>query len=613
MMRRIVGFPGRIYQILLSDFKIKYKLIVAFSVFTIIPILLLGISSYTMMKNSLEDNEKKMLLQSMTQLNNSIDYFLASYVNTSSMLFNNLELQEDLKAKPDDLYDILDIRSRITFIISQIKNSFKFPEIKDSYYAEGVTVVKMFLTNSNLSSLSGDFMPLSDVVNETWCKKLYEPGVFCYWQSDVNYNGMPYIALNRRLVDLSNGNDLGVMRIYLPVVRIQNIIKQNTQNSRYKFFYVDDSFKSIVKIGVSNEDEHLLDQIRQLKSTSIINEIETDSGKYIIGAIESNIAGWKLIFLTPFDIITSKTRNVSTVTAFSVLITLAMCVFISVLVGSWITGRMRILVDKTDSVVTDNLTISTIIGGKDEIGQMDRNFNRMIQRINNLIENEYRAKININKTKLELLQEQINPHMLYNTLLTISATAKNTGSNDILNVTNSLIGFYKGILNKGKVTASLREEINMVKLYLEIIGFVYPMELDCTFEIDDNILKYYSIKLLLQPVVENAIIHGLRPNNGGMLFISGRAIDDSIEFIVADNGVGIPEDVQKYLNSALEREDIDKSYGLGNVIKRIGLFFGKDYGMKIESSIGMGTTVTFTVPKLSEEDIKQLLKSKYLL
>jgi sensor histidine kinase YesM len=186
------------------------------------------------------------------------------------------------------------------------------------------------------------------------------------------------------------------------------------------------------------------------------------------------------------------------------------------------------------------------------------------------------------------------------------------GRKEVLNVTNSLIAFYKGILSRGKIITSIREEMAMVTNYIEIMRTVYQLDIDCIVEIDDCVYDCYTIKLLLQPVVENAILHGLRQKGGGQIFISGMTTEHGLEFIVTDDGVGMPAEIKNFLNSVLDVEQLEKSYGLANVIKRVDLFWGREYGVWVESAQDAGTTVILRIPGLSEAEISQRLESKYL-
>jgi sensor histidine kinase YesM len=265
-------------------------------------------------------------------------------------------------------------------------------------------------------------------------------------------------------------------------------------------------------------------------------------------------------------------------------------------------------VKKTDQVEKGDFKLRQPIRGRDEVGQLDAHFSSMVARVDDLKQNELRSRLAINKVRTELLQEQINPHLLYNTLSLVSMIARDEGRQDILNVTNSLIAFYKGILSRGKIITSIREEMAMVLNYVEIMRTVYRLDIECIVEIEDCIYDCYTIKLLLQPVVENAILHGLRQKGGGCIFISGETSENGLEFAITDNGVGMPAEIKHFLNSALDVDQPDKSYGMANVMKRIDLFWGREYGVRVESSPEAGTTVVLRIPRLTEAEITQRLE-----
>jgi two-component system, sensor histidine kinase YesM len=327
--------------------------------------------------------------------------------------------------------------------------------------------------------------------------------------------------------------------------------------------------------------------------------------------IQSETNDWMLYYFDSINDMTVRARYFTIAMIISVLIAAFLCIVISTLVATFITRRLNVLVAKTNQIGKNHLVADLHLEGKDEIGQIDKNFNNMLNRINDLIEKEYKLTLHVNQTRLELLQEQINPHMLYNTLSMISLVSRQSGEMDILNVSNNLIGFYRGILSKGEIITCIKDEIAMIKMYIEIIKFVYKIDIILSCELDDEILSLYSLKLILQPLVENAIIHGLRPVNGGMIIISGRILGDSICFDISDSGVGIPDDIKKNINLSLNGGTNEKSYGLSNVAKRLNIFFGDAYGISIDSHEGCGTKISISVPALNKDQIDKLLYEKF--
>ena len=606
------SFFNTIFDRIIYDLKLQYKLIIAFSVIMLIPLLLLGVTSANFMQQTLQDTEKKALLQSMRQLNNSVDYFLNSYLNATNMLLRNYELQQVLNQKTQNLVDAIAGRQKVLEIVQQIQTGLALSESSGVSNIQSNVTVRFYINNTPFASYMGDILPLEDVMNEDWYSRVYSTAPIPVWQSKVLLNGQPNIVLSRKITDFRSYAPLGVMRVFIPVSVLKNFVERNMLTGIYRYFYVDPQYQDILNVGIGPPDE-VLTAIQNRQFTSELNLMTLDNHSYIVGIIASSLTGWRFIFVASTDAISATNRTVSTATLVSAVIALGLCIVISILVSRFLTNRMDILVKKTNQVDKGNFSIQETIRGRDEIGQLDMNFNNMVVRVDNLIQNEFRTKLIINKVRLELLQEQINPHLLYNTLSLISMISKEDGRQEVLNVTTSLIAFYKGILSRGKIITSIREEMVMVMNYVEIMRTVYKLDIECVVEIEDNIFDCYTIKLLLQPVVENAILHGLRQKGGGQIFISGVTTENGLEFNVTDTGVGMPAEIQHFLNNILEMEQLEKSYGLANVIKRVNLFWGRNYGVKVESDPENGTTVNLRIPHLNEAEISQSLESKYLI
>ena len=606
-----LALPSIFHKVLdrvIYDLKLQYKLIIAFSIIMLIPLLLLGLTSANLMRHTLQDIEKRSLLQSMHQLNSSVDSFLSSYFNASTMLLRNYDLQQTLNQKTENLIDAIEGRQKVAQIVKQIQTGLAFSERPGGENIQSNVTVRFYITNEAFASYLGDVIPLDDVMNEAWFSRVYTPVPTPVWQSKVLLNGQPNIVLNRKITDFQTFVPLGAMRVFVPVIVLKNFVENNMPAGFYRYFYVDSQYQDILNASIGPEDE-LLAAIKTHQFTTELNTMTFENRGYIVGIITSSLTGWRFILVAPTDAIMATTRTVSTATLVSAVIALALCIIISILVSRFLTNRMDILVKKTNQVDKGNFTIQQTIRGRDEVGQLDKNFNSMIARIDNLIQNEFRAKLVINKVRLELLQEQINPHLLYNTLSFISMTSKEEERQGVLNVTNSLIAFYKGILSRGKIITSIREEMAMVMNYVELMRTVYKLDIECIVEIEDCIYDCYTIKLLLQPVVENAILHGLRQKGGGQIFISGVTTENGLEFAITDNGVGMPAEIKHFLNFVLDREQLDQSYGLANVIKRVNLFWGREYGVRVESTPEAGTTVILRIPRLSEAEISQRLGS----
>lgn len=601
-MKKLTGFFKSLY----FNSRLKQKMLASYTVILLLMISIMGVLLYYVLQGYME-YEKKLLSQNMVQLNYAMDSFFEIYMSKSDMIFNNTDLQRTITRNNNDMEDVLTSLSQIEKTATQYLSDIRYPYIKGTYYFGGTMKAMWYVINDTLRPNGQDIFSFADIQDEPWCRELAASKNTYAWQSDVDYKGSKYIVMSRKLIDFSNEKMIGVLRIYIPISRVQSIIADNINSSEYDFLYADGS-KAIVSVGslfVNAADPYGV--IKPLALDRGINSLTVGGHRYLGGYLTSGTTGWRLVYLTPLQAVMNKIRMFALIITATILVSILICTVLASLVSTFVTKRVRILVDKTNRVRQGNLQVESSLAGNDEIGQLDKNFNEMVFRLNQLIENDYKSQIAVNRTKFELLQEQINPHLLYNTLSTISYNAKKSNQTETMEIANNLINFYRGILNDGRLACCIRSEIEMIKRYVEIMKFVYRLDTEVVYELDEEALDYYSIKLILQPIVENAILHGVRTAESGTVVISSRILENALQFIVSDNGVGMPEEKLVCLRAAQKGGAGEKGYGLTNVMNRIDLFFGSGYGVEINSSPDMGTTVCVTVPKLTREEIDGLL------
>lgn len=208
----------------------------------------------------------------------------------------------------------------------------------------------------------------------------------------------------------------------------------------------------------------------------------------------------------------------------------------------------------------------------------------------------------LKNAQLDVLQTQINPHFLYNTLETINwmAVELTGGNNEVSRAVSNLAKFFRTNVGKGNYIISVREEVERTRYYLNILTMRYGDMFTVEWDISEEIMDYRIIKICLQPIIENAVYHGLKPKEkDGQLKITGYSRDDAIEFIVADNGVGMSAEKLGILNERLKEADYmgESHIGLYNINKRIKIIFGEEYGIRVESEMNTGTKTVVTLPK----------------
>jgi len=246
-----------------------------------------------------------------------------------------------------------------------------------------------------------------------------------------------------------------------------------------------------------------------------------------------------------------------------------------------------------EQVEQGNYEVAIISDRTDEVGQLISSFQKMVYTINNLINEVLLAKIRSQKYEIEILQSQINPHFLYNSLSLINSKALIAGQNDISQMARLLSTFYRTMLNKGQQITTIAFELENTKSYIAIQQMMHSQSFDVVYDIDEIILKYPIPNLLLQPLAENAIVHGLdhRELPGkAILSISCYQENQDIVFKIMDNGCGMSDEECEQI---LTKDS--NGYGVKNVHQRIQLYYGEEYGLTFHSTKGMGTYVLLKI------------------
>lgn len=263
------------------------------------------------------------------------------------------------------------------------------------------------------------------------------------------------------------------------------------------------------------------------------------------------------------------------------------------------------LVNATTKIAGGDFESKVRVGSDDEIGKLAASVNDMSEHLEVLVEHIKEDERKMRHAELRLLQEQINPHFLYNTLDTIVWLIETNDSEKAVNMVVSLSDFFRLVLSKGKELITIKEEEQHIRSYLEIQQVRYHDILDYDIHIDPEIYDYQILKLTLQPLVENSLYHGIKYKRAkGLIDITGVKDGDNIVLKVEDTGVGMDMETLERLRDEICKpcQETKSGFGLANVNERIRMYFGNDYGMTIDSEIGKGTIVKIKVPaKIMEE------------
>ena len=263
--------------------------------------------------------------------------------------------------------------------------------------------------------------------------------------------------------------------------------------------------------------------------------------------------------------------------------------------------RIGQLAGTMQAVEKGNVAVRLESSGNDEIAQLMRGFNQMMDQVDALMEEREANGRQIKNLELKALQAQINPHFLYNSLDLINCTAISRNVPEISRMVNSLGQFYRLSLNRGREVVSLAEEIKHARLYVEIQNLRFEDKVFAEWDTDASAEGCQIIKIVLQPLIENAIVHGIfeKPSKSGCLKVTSRRSADGIRITVEDDGMGMDQDtvLNNFSSKASPAHTVTSSgYGIRNVQERLRLAYGTPYGLTCVSRPGKGTVVTVYIP-----------------
>ena len=345
---------------------------------------------------------------------------------------------------------------------------------------------------------------------------------------------------------------------------------------------------------------------------------EQNKIKYLVFSDTLDTTGWRIFGLRSRDSLLGSLQSLRVLIAeFTVIIFLAAFAAL-LLVSNSLTAALTRLEKRMSIVQGGDFEVRFFYPYQDEVGSLARSFNCMLDEIERLVkkqdetiqelkrERDFVAEVQKQKRKAELkaLQAQINPHFLYNTLNAITWQAADKGEEEISILSSSLGRFFRISLSKGAEVISLREEIEHVTSYLEIQSIRYGAKLNYDVEVDSSLMEYKVLKLILQPLAENSIYHGIKEKaQAGWIHIRAQLIhidedSDRLQISVWDNGLGIAYDMLKKINNSLAHGETNLAdgYGIFNVNERIRLYYSEQYGLLYESEEGEWTKAILTLP-----------------
>lgn len=567
-------------------------LLASLSVFAILTI---NISNQAIVEKVTKNAERELSLIDKSLLNlanNSENY--ARILSMDNRMQNQLERIENNEL---DSVDNIEVEKTLSTVISNVvqpNTNIAAASIMSSQY----TFFDVgYIDNSSISAYFNRKLINSITQNKvpTWTgliKVRYKFG------GDENV-----FAIAKTIIGMDTGHVLGTAVLYLKEKDVAAIYLNNIVNEDDKFFIVD-SQKNIISTQDKSQLYRKFDEGMYLGKYKIEDISDTKSlirnigdRKVLITVQDFKKLDWKVISVIPLDEITHENRRMTQIIVIFGVICLICAFAASYLLSYTISKPILKLVNIMKEIKSGNLKLRADLNVKGEIGMLGDGFNSLMDKINGLVEQIYAEQRLKRENEFKLLQSQIKPHFLYNTIETIISFIKLNLKDNAMATAKYLAGFYRISLSKGNDIITIRDEMNLIDNYLSIQKMRYVEYLDYRLEFEEDILNYQIPKLTLQPLVENSIYHGLKQKEDkGILIIKGARKNNQVRIEVYDDGVGMSEE---QIYRVLNRPDNDpksSDFGTHSVDSRIKLLYGEEYGLTIESMVGQYTRVTLTLP-----------------
>ncbi|MCD9023823.1 sensor histidine kinase [Cohnella silvisoli] len=577
----------QIWNSFFSASSLKNQIFRNLILFTTLPFIIIAIYIYvySSQKNAkAADDEIRDKLNGSIQ---SINETLVKYIDKSSYIITNRYLIKNIqKDYSNDLEQMMYFLDNVSAMIGEPYSD----NIKNPY------IVHAF----NETLYEGKFVEGSGSIqrNETVDKVKKLPATEIAWEPDLTVkNNFRYVTFYRNIVDFNRS--VAILEVNIPFQAIETGMGEIGSPEKGLIYSTDETGRLLY--------------MNNRTSTGItdIRNVTPKHYKMVSGTIKS---GYTITVAFPKRVLDMKNLETFALLILFFVFYIAVTLLASRITTQKMTSSLESFISKikrNDHLLLQEDLIQ--IKGNDELSIIKQKFKELVSRMNEMYKEMVSVKLENSSMEMELLQARINPHLLYNSLSVIKWTALWNKDHNTAQIIDAMTKYYRTALSKGNNIISIASELDMIKEYVTIIRYAHSSKYELHIDMQEGIIDFYTLKHLLQPIVENSVLHGLNgQEEDARVTIKGYREQSDIVFEVIDNGRGMErETVEQILN--LNFTASYGGYGIRNVIKRIHAYYGNDYGIQIESVIGNGTKVTVRIEALVENQLKERLQSSLTL
>lgn len=586
----------------LHSMGLKTKLMMLFLVITVIPLAILGMFSYRKASDEIQMKAYEIISENLSQVNYSLTYFVKDIEQLSMYLYSNKDIQRIL-SKPAS-------RS----VKEKHEDEQTVNQILDSFLGFKSWNIWLYVLGENGDRyFTGSFIPHNYLdYNPDWglLRKSRLAGGDAAWDTHYSFKNFEdygaVLSSGRLLKEIGTGKPLGYLIIDIMEPALADKYQKAHQYPGGEVYLLDSQgyvisstpFKH--EVGTRLDKSYISGVLDGKKGFFRVNDESTEK---VVIYDTSDTYGFKLVNVIPVATLTGESSSIRNLTIFIVIACILVSYCAAYLLSDYITRPLRKLRQLMKEVEQGDLEVTFTSKYRDEVGHLGFSFNRMLKRIKHLINQVYEKQLKVQEAEIKAIQAQFTPHFLYNALDSINWMARIHKIDEISSIAVSLGSLLRFSIHRGSPVIPIQEDIQQIRNYLVIQQLRYRDKITVELLIDDNILELYTPKLLIQPLVENAISHGLEMKHGqGKLRITGQLCDQNVQFVIEDNGVGIDPDLLRQLLDRQHPPEQNHRTGIGlyNLNRRLELHFGNFYGLEIDSKPGEGTIIQLRIPVIRE-------------
>ncbi|WP_055107317.1 sensor histidine kinase [Paenibacillus ihumii] len=587
---------------LLNDLKLKHKLLITYIVVVMLPVLIVGGA----VTGHFRQQAMERAIEQTTNDVKKIKTQLENMLRVPTDLSNTFMFDKTLERMATTQYPSV-------FELTKAYLSYDdFKEYVQLY--RGISAIRFYYDNPTLIN-NLELIPLEEATRSAlWYQRAMETkSIGWFYVADGDDFPARKLSLVRQ-IPFPEHRSSGVLMIVLNQEELNRMLGQE----QFETLIFDEQGYIVAgkNPNLVGKTIHQLDygiDLHQQPSGAHKMEMQGEPSYVVVEDLipESSMNGLKIVSVFATKAIVKDANQVSLLGLLFILLVLLIALLFVYIVSFLMTNRLLRLSRHFNRLALGDLAVVSSVDGNDEIGQLSRQFNYMVESINLLMnqvvektEQNNALEIAQREIKLKMLASQINPHFLFNSLESIRMNAHMRGEKEIANVVRLLGKLMRKNLEVGRDQIMLKEELEMVRSYLEIQKFRYEDRLEYELVIDRKLEGIFMPPLIIQPLVENAVVHGVENKEGGVhVKLLIQAADDYAEISIQDDGMGMTlerlEEVRRSMAGA--HAAVDNRIGLGNVQQRLVMTFGEQHGLKISSEYGKGTEITFTIPLRREQ------------